>query len=192
MFVVRDGNLLGSVDIANRHQSVSVTRLCEAIVDCFNLKLLELYHNPDANSMQAGVLSALTRHSVPTNEGMACETVRLPLDITVSVVIATLDRPDDLHRCLNCLVSQETSRQAEIIVVDRNPSSGLTAPVVAEFSAAPKRFKPVPVCLQWLKAVSEFFVDIKESLRSGFEFGWQNIASNNHNIAAAKRCNQFF
>ncbi|GAN33091.1 MAG: glycosyltransferase [Candidatus Brocadia sp. AMX2] len=135
VFVVRDGNLLGSVDIANRHQSVSVTRLCEAIVDCFNLKLLELYHNPDANSMQAGVLSALTRHSVPTNEGMACETVRLPLDITVSVVIATLDRPDDLRRCLNCLVSQETSRQAEIIVVDRNPSSGLTAPVVAEFSA---------------------------------------------------------
>jgi O-antigen biosynthesis protein len=32
-----------------------------------------------------------------------------------------------------CLVAQKSPYLKEIIVVDRNPSSGLTAPVVAEF-----------------------------------------------------------
>lgn len=52
---------------------------------------------------------------------------------SVSVVVATLDRPDDLRACLRCLVSQMSSRPVEIIVVDNNPDSGLTPPVVAEF-----------------------------------------------------------
>jgi glycosyltransferase involved in cell wall biosynthesis len=48
--------------------------------------------------------------------------------------VATRDRHDDLRNCLSCLAAQKSPRQTEIIVVDRNPSSGLTAPVVAEFS----------------------------------------------------------
>jgi GT2 family glycosyltransferase len=52
---------------------------------------------------------------------------------SVSVVVATLDRPDDLRACLRCLASQMSSRPVEIIVVDNNPDSGLTPPVVAEF-----------------------------------------------------------
>jgi GT2 family glycosyltransferase len=49
------------------------------------------------------------------------------------MVVATLDRPDDLRECLRCLAAQVTTRPVEIIVVDNNPDSGLTAPVVAEF-----------------------------------------------------------
>ncbi|MBK9313247.1 MAG: glycosyltransferase [Acidobacteria bacterium] len=56
-----------------------------------------------------------------------------PAYIPVSIVVATLDRPDDLRECLSSLVNQETTRTIEIIVVDNHPSSGLTAPVVAEF-----------------------------------------------------------
>jgi len=54
-------------------------------------------------------------------------------DIMVSVVVATYDRPDDLRSCLQSLMSQETARPIEIIVVDNHPASGLTRPVVAEF-----------------------------------------------------------
>jgi len=51
----------------------------------------------------------------------------------ISVVVATLDRPEDLRECLRCLVTQASARPVEIIVVDNNPGSKLTPPVVAEF-----------------------------------------------------------
>ena len=52
---------------------------------------------------------------------------------TVSVVVATFDRPDFLRECLSSLVAQRTNRDVEIIVVDNHPASGLTPPVIAEF-----------------------------------------------------------
>ena len=56
-----------------------------------------------------------------------------PVPGTVSVIVATYDRPDDLRACLQSLVAQRVERPVEIIVVDNNPASGRTAPVVAEF-----------------------------------------------------------
>jgi glycosyltransferase involved in cell wall biosynthesis len=58
---------------------------------------------------------------------------RLPPHVTVSVVVATRDRPSGLRDCLRCIVDQETPRRLEVIVVDNHPSSGLTPTVVAEF-----------------------------------------------------------
>jgi glycosyltransferase involved in cell wall biosynthesis len=55
--------------------------------------------------------------------------------LSVSIVVATRDRPTDLRECLKCLVAQDTARPIEIIVVDNNPDSGLTLPVVSEFSS---------------------------------------------------------
>jgi GT2 family glycosyltransferase len=52
---------------------------------------------------------------------------------SVSIVVATFDRPDDLRQCLSGLVGQTTERQMEIIVVDNHPASRRTPPVVAEF-----------------------------------------------------------
>ena len=57
----------------------------------------------------------------------------LPVDISASVVVATIDRPQDLRTCLRCLVAQETSRPVEIVVVDNKPDSGLTPPVTPYF-----------------------------------------------------------
>ena len=57
----------------------------------------------------------------------------LPARVSVSVVVATYDRPDDLARCLQSLVAQRTRRPFEVIVVDNHPESGVTAPVVARF-----------------------------------------------------------
>ncbi len=54
-------------------------------------------------------------------------------DVSVSIVIATLDRPKELRECLRCLASQKTPRKVEVVVVDNHPESALTPPVVAEF-----------------------------------------------------------
>jgi O-antigen biosynthesis protein len=51
----------------------------------------------------------------------------------VSVVVATRDRPGQLRRCLQSLVDHTCSRPVEIIVVDNNPASGQTPPVVAAY-----------------------------------------------------------
>jgi GT2 family glycosyltransferase len=60
----------------------------------------------------------------------------LPSTVSVSVVIATFDRPQDLRQCLLSLQQQTTSRRVEVIVVDNHPASGLTAPVLAQFPEA--------------------------------------------------------
>src|SRR5262249_52298017 len=57
----------------------------------------------------------------------------LAKDVSVSVVVATRDRAADLRRCLRSLVGQLSPRRIEIIVVDNNPDSEVTAPVVKEF-----------------------------------------------------------
>lgn len=57
----------------------------------------------------------------------------LSADVPVSIVVATLDRPRDLEICLQALASQVTPRRVELVVVDNNPSSGLTPPVVSKF-----------------------------------------------------------
>jgi O-antigen biosynthesis protein len=61
------------------------------------------------------------------------ESPPLPPEISVSLVIATCDRPNALSRCLTSLVSQNTMRSVEILVVDNRPDSGKTRPVIDRF-----------------------------------------------------------
>jgi len=61
VFVTKAGRPLGSVDIANHHQSIGITRLCETIADRFGLKLLELSHNMSMDSLQTSMLAAMTK-----------------------------------------------------------------------------------------------------------------------------------
>lgn len=53
--------------------------------------------------------------------------------ITASIIICTLDRPQELQSCLETLINHETAVSYEIIVIDNNPCSNLTAPVVQNF-----------------------------------------------------------
>jgi GT2 family glycosyltransferase len=134
VFVIWNDRLLGSVDIANHRQPVSATHLRDVVVDHFHLKLLKPDDNLSTNSLWAEAMVALTRHYLAAEDvAERAKPTRLPADVPVSVVVATLDRPDDLRECLRCLTAQESSRQVEIVVVDNNPSSGLTPPVVTEF-----------------------------------------------------------
>jgi len=58
----------------------------------------------------------------------------LPTTVSVDVVVATKDRPDDLERCLTTLVAElESDRNVQILVVDNNPSGGLAKPIVERF-----------------------------------------------------------
>jgi len=63
----------------------------------------------------------------------AGERNRLSGKLSISIVVATLDRPEGLRQCLRSLTEQTMPRPFEIIVVDNNPASGVTAPVLVEF-----------------------------------------------------------
>ena len=56
-----------------------------------------------------------------------------PRVFDVSVVIASLDRPDDLATCLGQVCGHRTRHRLEVVVVDNNPASGLTAGVLDRF-----------------------------------------------------------
>jgi GT2 family glycosyltransferase len=123
---------LGSVDIVNSGQPLSKTRLIEAIVD--NLGLSLLGSDEPQESLWIEAMTTLHRVYLPSDQDARMDIPgELPVEIPVSVVVATHDRPDDLRGCLRSLTAQKSSRKIEIIVVDNNPGSGLTPPVVAEF-----------------------------------------------------------
>jgi O-antigen biosynthesis protein len=127
------GHYLGSVDIANHRLPVSVTRLREAIADGLTLKMLEPGNALSRDSVWSRTVVALSDHYTAPAAGAVAMPERLQPDVPVSIVVATLDRPADLRQCLSSLVVQITQRHIEIVVVDNNPSSGLTPPIVAEF-----------------------------------------------------------
>ncbi|HEY9861177.1 MAG TPA: glycosyltransferase, partial [Candidatus Obscuribacterales bacterium] len=130
LFVTWADQLIGSVDIENDYQPVNSSRLVEAIVDHLGLKILDPAHQLSQEVLWAEVASTIAqRYAV--QESITPQ--RLSSDVTVSINLATYDRPEDLRNCLRCLTAQDSPRKVEIIVVDNNPSSGLTPPVVAEF-----------------------------------------------------------
>ena len=132
VMVVWHGHHLGSVDIANHYQPVGVARLREAIANSLGLQLLKPDRDLSKDALWASAVTSLIQGYAPDIEERALPE-RLAPDIPVSIVVATLDRPDDLRECLRSLVTQVSPRPIEIIVVDNNPASGLTGLVVAEF-----------------------------------------------------------
>lgn len=105
---------VGSVDIANAHGPISVTRLRDAI----------------SGSIAHAVLRQALEQTLEGRTGDAS----LDVSVAVSVVIPTCNRPDDLRRCLTALTAQQTTRPVQIIVVDNRPSpASLTPAVVGAF-----------------------------------------------------------
>jgi O-antigen biosynthesis protein len=134
VFVHDRGCCRGHVEIENQYLPIAVTQLIRAMM----LNLWRIFLWPDrelpndARWQQACTL--LQQHYLPSeSEAAIAQPESLPAHVSVSVIVGTCDRPDDLRNCLRSLSQQETSRQFEIIVVDNNPRSGLTVPVVREF-----------------------------------------------------------
>jgi GT2 family glycosyltransferase len=131
IFLTWKGELIGNIDIENRHSVISVDRLIETIIKHhLALRLLHKIFRIKEEVCWKKAQDILTEYFNVTEE---VSTLRLPVGAKVSINLATLDRPDDLRNCLRCLVDQKTEREVEIIVVDNHPESGLTPPVVAEF-----------------------------------------------------------
>lgn len=124
IFVFLERHLLGKVDIINARQPISPLRLRDAITDQLTPKLASLFqidYNPAHGK---------TGKNIPA----ACVSwTPLPAEISVSIVLATFDRPEQLMLTLEALHEQKSPRQIEIVVVDNHPSSGMTPPVVARF-----------------------------------------------------------
>lgn len=112
------GRLIGKIDITNDFQPIGVGRLCDAIAT-------ELFPQ-----IQKAILRAYFRFDEGTD---AAAEPGLPETVPVSVVVATFDRPAQLRTCLKSLLSQQSRRPLEIIVVDNNPGSRLTPAVTADF-----------------------------------------------------------
>ncbi|KAM3115682.1 glycosyltransferase [Phormidesmis sp. 146-33] len=116
VFVMKQGSPLGQVDITNDYQPISVMRLGTEIVETLSSKLW-------SSKLWSSKLWESDR--VPS--------ATLPTHVSVSIVIGTYDRPDDLRHCLQSLVSQTFLRSVEIIVVDNHPASELTTAIVSQF-----------------------------------------------------------
>jgi GT2 family glycosyltransferase len=131
VFVTWGERLVGSVTVANQHRNISARRLREAIADGLAMQFLE-YTKEGAlgsawNSAEATILDWYGASEPPVLQE------HLRDSIPVSIVIATLDRPEGLRECLRSISAQRTARRLEVIVVDNNESSGKTRPVVAAF-----------------------------------------------------------
>lgn len=136
VFVTWGGHALGWFDLPNAYLPVGADRLCEAIVDGLGLKVLRPRYSRRRGDFWYEALACIRRRYLPEGVQDDDPSLELPASVSASIVVATRDRPDDLRDCLRSLVELRSARPVELIVVDNNPDSGLTAPVVAEFPSA--------------------------------------------------------
>ena len=130
VFVAWRNSPIGSVDIDNQYQDISLSELSWVIANQFGTELLNPSRGLPNDQVWANAVQLITTKYQLHPE---LEPEPLPDNISVSVVVATFDRPDDLRNCLKHLKAQKTRRPVEIVVVDNHPESGLTPPVVREF-----------------------------------------------------------
>lgn len=123
---------LGSVDLTNAGHPISDEQMRLAVVNSLRLKTLDLDQRLSDNLRWSKIMIALFQKWPSTPELPGANHAPLS-DATVSVVLATYDRPEELRSALQCLIQQVSQRTIEIIVVDNHPASGLTPPVVEEF-----------------------------------------------------------
>jgi len=138
-----DGDPLGSLTIENRYAPIGVARLRDEIAAFLGTRVVDR-EDVTASTAWCELVAPLRRRFAGAN---ANGFEPLADDLTVSIVLPTRNRPNDLERCLASLTRQQTRRPVEIIVVDNDPDSGETPPVVA-------RFPHVRLIREWRKGLS--------------------------------------
>lgn len=125
VIVTRGRDLIGSVDIWT-HGAAGITteRLGRAVADALGERIAR-------------------RQLTARLHGAAPPSPVLP-PTTVSIVVPSCDRPDDLRRCLVSLVRQQTRHTLEIVVVDNRPQSGSARQVAGEFPSVVVVDEPRP------------------------------------------------
>ena len=112
VFVTDGPELLGSVDIWNARRPIAASQLRNAIGEALGYQLAR---------------RALASQIATTRQD------RAPDALSVSIVVPSCDRPDDLRRCLESLRAQRSFRPIEIVVVDNRPSRGVAREVASAF-----------------------------------------------------------
>lgn len=126
-----NGRPIGRVTIPARRQAVAAADVADRVAEAHWPRLL----NPGRDlPLRVSHTVGMARLAGALLEGVEPDPAG-PATASVSIVVATRDRPDDLRRALRSLVALDDTYPIEIIVVDNNPASGLTAPVVREFQS---------------------------------------------------------
>jgi GT2 family glycosyltransferase len=134
--VTHDTRKVGELTIANKHQRLSACRVRDAIVQHLGLSLIDC-EDADPSAVDARLRSLFPDANRPPVR-------HLDSAFDVSIVLATRDRPDDLRAALRSIAAVQRSRHLEVIVVDNNPESGTTPPIVAEFPGVRPIAEPRP------------------------------------------------
>jgi GT2 family glycosyltransferase len=133
LIVSRAGQVLGTAALEHHGAIVPPAWLADAIATQLSSEILESEHL-DTRAIAKGLADSFgfaeAARSIRQAEGGRRFSGAKP---SVSIVVATRDRSSDLRRCLESLVAQRTQRSVEIIVVDNNPDSAVTPPVVRDF-----------------------------------------------------------
>lgn len=130
LFLTCDGVAVGKTVIENRFRRICPERFVDEITGQTMIRLMDPRGEFQGRVCLGEWMAALRSHIIGRSVPMPPPEPCMP---SVSVVIATCDRPDDLRRALASLKQQEFPRPFEIVVVDNRPDSGITPPVVAEF-----------------------------------------------------------
>ena len=124
---------LGAVTFEHHGAVVSTAWLADAIAQRLAIDILAVGLRQGSDVAWMCLVGSVARRFTPPSMAEHRLAAGATHDLSVSVVVATRDRPDDLRRCLESLVGQRASRCLEIIVVDNNPRSGLTRSVTDAF-----------------------------------------------------------
>uniref|UniRef100_A0A7C4RQW0 Glycosyltransferase n=1 Tax=Desulfatirhabdium butyrativorans TaxID=340467 RepID=A0A7C4RQW0_9BACT len=135
LIVTWSGKPIGALNVNDVGPVLSAHRLRYEIADAFGLDLFSETDKLDKGVLWSKIIDGFIERCMPKADGSSSgyHARKLPPTCSVSVVIATRDRPDDLRECLRFLSRQRVSRPIDIVVVDNNPASGLTEPVVSAF-----------------------------------------------------------
>jgi GT2 family glycosyltransferase len=135
VYVHCNDRLLGFVEVTTLGDAVSAAELRSVIGMELRTKLLAVLSGVDEALVWGAVPHALRNSFLLPADGAPHAGGGLALDrsTSVTVVVRTLGRPDDLRACLSHLLAQQTSRAIAVVVVDNDPSSDAATAVVDEF-----------------------------------------------------------
>jgi O-antigen biosynthesis protein len=132
---------IGRIRITNGGRTISRARVLDALAEQLGY---ELFRSARSELHAAQAIDAW--HAAVRALALPHDDTESPTRRTVTVVVATRDRPDELAVCLESLVSSvaASNHDVDVIVVDNNPASGLTRPIVERFSDVAVVDQPIP------------------------------------------------
>ena len=127
--------LLGYVSINHYGKPVGIDRIADTLVEQFLPQILAIPFPNHPNSVWQASEQAVSQYFAQTEKSIApvAKLVPLPNTVSVSIIVPTCDRPDDLRHCLIHLQHLQTQRPIEIIVADNRPLKGSAAKVLRDF-----------------------------------------------------------